>query len=216
MSEPGDPRSAPHRRATMSDYSLSYPEGSLPLDVVPATQGPAGLDVGKLLTTTGAVTLDAGFKNTALLRIGDHLHRRRRGHPALPRLPDRAARRAARRSSRSPTCSSTASCRPPPSWPSSSARIRRHTLLHEDLKRFFDGFPRDAHPMAVLSSRGERAVDVLPGQPRPVRPGAGRDLDRTAAGQGADHRGLRVQEGDRPAVPLPGQLAAATSTTSCG
>ena len=32
-----------------------------------------------------------------------------------------------------------------------------HTLLHEDLKRFFDGFPRDAHPMAVLSS----AVNAL-------------------------------------------------------
>jgi citrate synthase len=31
-------------------------------------------------------------------------------------------------------------------------RIRRHTLLHEDLKRFFEGFPRDAHPMPVLSS----------------------------------------------------------------
>jgi citrate synthase len=30
--------------------------------------------------------------------------------------------------------------------------IRIHTLLHEDLKRFFDGFPRDAHPMPVLSS----------------------------------------------------------------
>jgi citrate synthase len=31
-------------------------------------------------------------------------------------------------------------------------QIRLHTLLHEDLRRFFDGFPRDAHPMAVLSS----------------------------------------------------------------
>ena len=31
-------------------------------------------------------------------------------------------------------------------------RIRRHTLLHEDLKLFFNGFPRDAHPMPVLSS----------------------------------------------------------------
>jgi citrate synthase len=30
--------------------------------------------------------------------------------------------------------------------------LKRHTLLHEDLRRFFDGFPRDAHPMAVLSS----------------------------------------------------------------
>ena len=30
--------------------------------------------------------------------------------------------------------------------------IRRHTLLREDLMKFYDGFPRDAHPMAVLSS----------------------------------------------------------------
>ena len=80
-------------------------------------------------------------------------------------------------------------------------------MLHEDLKRFFDGFPRDAHPMAVLSIGGQRAVDVLPGQPRPVRPRAGRDLHRAAAGQGADHRRLRLQEVHRAAVPLPGQLA---------
>jgi citrate synthase len=31
-------------------------------------------------------------------------------------------------------------------------QISLHTLLHEDLRRFFDGFPRDAHPMPVLSS----------------------------------------------------------------
>jgi citrate synthase len=30
--------------------------------------------------------------------------------------------------------------------------IRKHTLLHEDAKRFFDGFPKDAHPMGVLAS----------------------------------------------------------------
>lgn len=30
--------------------------------------------------------------------------------------------------------------------------IRRHTMLHEDMKQFYDGFPRDAHPMAILSS----------------------------------------------------------------
>ena len=31
-------------------------------------------------------------------------------------------------------------------------RVRRHTLLHEDLRRFFDALPHDAHPMSVLSS----------------------------------------------------------------
>ena len=30
--------------------------------------------------------------------------------------------------------------------------IRRHTMLHEDMKQFYDGFPRDAHPMAILTS----------------------------------------------------------------
>jgi citrate synthase len=30
--------------------------------------------------------------------------------------------------------------------------IRRHTLIHEDLKRFFDAFPQNAHPMSVLAS----------------------------------------------------------------
>ena len=36
-------------------------------------------------------------------------------------------------------------------------QIQLHTMLHEDLKRFFDGFPRNAHPMPVLSS----AVNAL-------------------------------------------------------
>src|SRR5918994_1194718 len=31
-------------------------------------------------------------------------------------------------------------------------RLSRHTLLHEDFRRFFQAFPRDAHPMPVLSS----------------------------------------------------------------
>ncbi len=44
------------------------------------------------------------------------------------------------------------SCRPRPNSSAFEGKIRRHTLLHEDLKRFFDGFPRDAHPMPVLSS----------------------------------------------------------------
>ena len=30
--------------------------------------------------------------------------------------------------------------------------LRRHTMLHEDLRLFYNGFPRDAHPMAILSS----------------------------------------------------------------
>jgi citrate synthase len=45
-----------------------------------------------------------------------------------------------------------ATCRPRSRLDAFDARIRRHTMLHEDLKLFFNGFPRDAHPMPVLSS----------------------------------------------------------------
>ena len=31
-------------------------------------------------------------------------------------------------------------------------RLRKHAVIHEDMKRFFDGFPPNAHPMAILSS----------------------------------------------------------------
>src|SRR3712207_7933673 len=34
----------------------------------------------------------------------------------------------------------------------SKSKIRKHTMLHEDFREFFGGFPTDAHPMAVLSS----------------------------------------------------------------
>ena len=142
------------------------------------------------------------------LRVGDHLHRRRQGHPALPRHPDRAARRAdtCRRSSRRRTCSSTATCRPAASS-TSSATASAHTLLHEDMKRFFDGFPKDAHPMAILSSMVSALSTFYPDSDRPARPRAGAALDHPPDGEGADDRGVLVQEVDRPAVRLPEELA---------
>src|SRR5258708_21247725 len=45
--------------------ALRYPKGELDLAVRPATEGAAGMEVTKLLSTTGMVTLDPGFVNTA-------------------------------------------------------------------------------------------------------------------------------------------------------
>ena len=135
----------------MSDFSLSYPEGALPLEVIPATEGPGGLDVSKLLTTTGHVTLDSGFKNTASCASaityidGDAGILRYRGYP-IEQLAENAS------------FIEVAYLLIYGSLPTASEleqfqrQVARHTLLHEDLKWFFDGFPRDAHPMAVLSS----------------------------------------------------------------
>ena len=48
-----------------TEYELRHPGGQLPLPLVDATDGPSGLEVGKLLKETGQVTLDPGFVNTA-------------------------------------------------------------------------------------------------------------------------------------------------------
>ena len=101
---------------------------------------------------TGNITLDSGFVNTASLHQRHHLHRRRRRASCAT---------AATRSSSSPRSSSFLEVSylliygelpTQTELDDFDEKIRRHTMLHEDLKAFFDGFPRDAHPMPVLSS----------------------------------------------------------------
>jgi citrate synthase len=134
-----------------TDVALRYPGGELPLPVVPATEGADGLDTSKLLATTGKVALDIGFVNTASCTSeityidGDAGILRYRGYP----IDQLAGQSSFLEVSylliygELPTADQLAEF---------DTRIRRHTLLHEDLKQFFKGFPRDAHPMPVLSS----------------------------------------------------------------
>jgi len=135
---------------------LSYPGGELDLNVVQPTEGNPGLALGTMLAETGHVTLDPGFVNTASCSSaityidGDAGILRYRGYPI---------EQLAKNSTfievsylliygELPT---------PTELEEFTERVRRHTLLHEDLKRFFDGFPRNAHPMPVVSS----AVNAL-------------------------------------------------------
>src|ERR671939_896873 len=133
------------------DVSLRYPGGELPLNVVPATEGSDGLDTSKLLATTGQVALDIGFVNTASCTSaityidGDQGILRYRGYP-IDQLAGKASFLEVSYLliyGELPTADQLAEF---------DRNISRHTLLHEDLKMFFNGFPRDAHPMPVLSS----------------------------------------------------------------
>ncbi|MFI7588526.1 citrate synthase [Spongisporangium articulatum] len=132
--------------------TLTYAGGEpLPLNVIPATDGNSGLNISPLLSKTGFVTLDSGFVNTASCTSavtyidGDAGILRYRGYP----IEQLAASSTFVEVSylliygELPT---------PAQLADFEDRIRRHTLLHEDLKLFFNGFPRDAHPMPVLSS----------------------------------------------------------------
>jgi citrate synthase len=135
----------------MADFELKHPGGQLPLPVTEATEGPSGLDVSTLLKETGDVTLDPGFVNTASCSSeitfidGDEGILRYRGYP-IDQLAEKSSFLEISYLliyGELPTADQLEAF---------DQRIRNHTLLHEDLRRFFDGFPRDAHPMAVLSS----------------------------------------------------------------
>jgi citrate synthase len=131
--------------------TLSASGKQLDLSLVEATEGNNGYDISALLKETGNVTLDSGFTNTASCTSaityidGDAGILRYRGYP-IEQLAEHS------------TFLETSYLLIYGGLPSGSElssfeeRIRQHTMLHEDLKGFFQGFPRDAHPMPVLSS----------------------------------------------------------------
>jgi citrate synthase len=132
-------------------FKLSYPDGVLDLPITPATEGPGGASISSLLKETGAVTLDPGFVNTASCASavtfidGDEGILRYRGYP-IDQLAEKSSFLEVSYlliHGELPTQDQLDDF---------TARVREHTLLHEDLKEFFAGFPRDAHPMPVLSS----------------------------------------------------------------
>ena len=88
-----------------------------------------------------------------------------------------------------------------------SHQIRQHTMLREDVKRFYDGFPKDAHPMATLSAVVSAMSTFYQDTEDPHDPDARRAHDHPADREAADDRRVLVQDVDRPAVPLPRQLA---------
>jgi citrate synthase len=135
----------------MADFELKHPGGQLPLSVAPATVGPGGIEIDNLLKETGYTTLDSGFVNTASCAStityidGDAGILRYRGYP-IDQLAEKATFLEVSYLliyGELPTAAELEKF---------THDIRNHTLLHEEMKRFFEGFPRDAHPMAVLSS----------------------------------------------------------------
>ncbi len=131
--------------------TLTAGDTTLDLSLVPASEGNNGYDVSQLLKETGNVTLDTGFVNTASCKSaityidGDAGILRYRGYP-IEQLADKSSFVEVSYLliyGELPT---------PTQLEDFDQQIRRHTLLHEDLKGFFQGFPADAHPMPVLSS----------------------------------------------------------------
>jgi len=135
----------------MTDVKLDHPGGQLSMPVREAVEGPGGIDVSALLKETGFVTLDQGFVNTASTTStityidGDAGILRYRGYP-IEQLAERS-------SFLEVSYLLMHDALPTPRQLKDFAdKIRVHTLLQEEMRTFFSGFPRNAHPMAVLSS----------------------------------------------------------------
>ena len=147
---------------TVGDKIAEFP-------VLPATDGKPAIDVSTLSKQTGYTALDYGFVNTAATRSdityidGDSGILRYRGYP-IDQLAENASFLEVAWLliyGDLPTEDELADF---------DERIRRHTLLHEDLKRFFSALPSGAHPMAVLSSATSALSTFYEGKTDPDNP----------------------------------------------
>jgi citrate synthase len=130
---------------------LTIDDQELDLPVVMGTENERGLDISRLRAESGLITLDDGFVNTGSTQSGitflngEEGILRYRGY----RIEDIAA-----------NCDFVETCYLliygdlPNTQQLQDFRmsISRHTMLHEDMRSFYNGFPRDAHPMAIASS----------------------------------------------------------------
>ncbi len=124
---------------------------TIELPVVVGSEGERALDISKLRAESGLITIDSGYGNTgscssAITFIdGEKGILRYRGIP-IEELAEKS------------TFVETSYLLINGTLPSQTEltnfqkEITRHTMLYEHVKSFYDGFPRDAHPMAILAS----------------------------------------------------------------
>jgi citrate synthase len=131
--------------------SITFDDRSLELPVVRGSEGELAADISKLRAETGLITLDPGYGNTGSTRSaityvdGERGILRYRGYP-IDQLAEQS------------TFLEVAYLLIHGELPTRAeldhftAEITHHTLIREEMRHFFDSFPHDAHPMAVLAS----------------------------------------------------------------
>jgi citrate synthase len=121
------------------------------LPLIVGTEGEKAVDIAKLRATTGAITLDEGFVNTGSTTSaitfldGEQGILRYRGYPieVLAERCDFVEVAYLLIYGQLPSTAELDSFR---------TSLSHHTMIHEDMRSFYNGFPRDAHPMAILGS----------------------------------------------------------------
>lgn len=159
MSESGSPQQA---TVTIGDRTAQLP-------VLQGTEGTPSVDFSTFTKQTGHTALDYGFVNTSATKSaitfidGDEGILRYRGYPIEQIAKNSTYLEVAwlLLYGELPTADELAE------W---DEKIRRHTLLHEDLKRFFSALPHTAHPMSMLSAATAALSTYYEGQSDPNNP----------------------------------------------
>ncbi len=135
----------------MSTAKLTYDGKEHELPVFGGSEGEMAIDVRNLRAATGAVTYDAGYGNTgscmSAITFID-------GEKGILRYRGYSIEELAEKTSFPEVCHLLIYGHLPNRDERNRFRdqLTRHTLLHEDMKKFLDGYPSTAHPMAILAA----------------------------------------------------------------
>ncbi len=175
--------------------------------ILSGTVGPDVIDIAKLYAPGRDVHL----------RPRLHLDRRAasRRSPistATPAFSNTAAIRSSSSprtatSSRPAICCSTGSFRPPAQKKDFDHRVIHHTMVHEQMARFFQGFRRDAHPMAIMVAAVGALAAFYHDSHRHQRSEAAHDRLDAHDREGPDAGGDGLQIHRRPALHVSEELA---------
>ncbi|GGA89071.1 citrate synthase [Mucilaginibacter rubeus] len=130
---------------------LKIGDKTFELPVIEGTEGEKAIDISKLRDQTGYVTLDIGYKNTGATKSaitfldGEQGILKYRGYP-IEQLAEKSSFIEVAYLLIYGELPSAEKLK------SFQYELSRHTLVHEDMKKFFDGFPSKSHPMGQLSS----------------------------------------------------------------
>ncbi|MBM9589994.1 citrate synthase [Leptospira sp. 201903075] len=135
----------------MSEKAILKVDGKeFELPILVGSENEKAIDITKLRQLSGYVTIDSGYLNTGACTSditfldGEQGILRYRGIP----IDDLAAKSTFTEVAYLLIYGKLPNDAQLKEWNSS---ITNHTMIHEDLKRLFNGFPKDGHPMAIMS-----------------------------------------------------------------
>jgi citrate synthase len=136
---------------TASAATLTLGDKQIQLPIVVGSENERAIDISKLRAQTGFISLDEGYVNTGATTSaityldGEQGVLRYRGYPieVLAERCDFVETSFLLIYGELPTREQLDKFR---------TSLQRHTMIHEDMRSFYNGFPRDAHPMAILGS----------------------------------------------------------------